>query len=120
MSRVPAVAIVDDDEAIREALEDLMVVEGFDCQAFDGAAAFLADYDRTHFDCLITDVRMPGMSGIELLEYLRSLGSRLPVIVLTSVIDEQSRARSLALGAKAWLTKPAAENVLLGELRRAI
>jgi FixJ family two-component response regulator len=114
------IAIVDDDEAIRDALSDLLLVEGFACNAFEGAAAFLAQYGRRSFDCLITDMRMPGMNGLELLEHLHGLGSTLPVIVLTSVIDEQSRGQSHALGARAWLTKPVADNVLLEELRRAL
>ena len=120
MSRIPLIAIVDDDEAIRDALSDLLMVEGFACNAFDGAAAFLAQYGALAFDCLITDMRMPGMSGLELLQHLHGLGSTLPVIVLTSVIDDQSRGQSHALGARAWLTKPVANNVLLNELKRAL
>lgn len=96
------------------------MVEGFACNAFDGAISFLAQYDRLPFDCLITDMRMPGMSGLELLEHLRRRGSALPAIVLTSVTDEQSREQSYALGAHAWLTKPVADNVLLSELKGAL
>lgn len=120
MLQISIVAIVDDDEAIRDALSDLLMVEGFACHAFDGGAAFLAEFGHQTFDCLITDVRMPGMTGLELLEHLQALDSSLPVIVLTSVADEQSRARALALGARAWLAKPVADNVLLNELNRAI
>ncbi|WP_380872075.1 response regulator [Sphingomonas sp. DBB INV C78] len=120
MSRIPTVAIVDDDEAIRDALSDLLMLEGFDCRSFEGASAFLAEIGRTPFDCLITDMRMPGMSGLELLEHLHDRGADLPAIVLTSVVDEHSRARSLALGARAWLGKPVADKVLLNELRLAI
>ena len=120
MSQISIVAIVDDDEAIRDALSDLLMVEGFACHAFDGPAAFLAEFGHQTFDCLITDMRMPGMTGLELLKHLQTLGSRLPVIVLTSVADEQSRARALALGAHAWLTKPVGDNALLDELNRAI
>lgn len=114
MSRIPAIAVVDDDEDVREALSELMMVEGFGCRVFDGAGSFLERFDHEPFDCLITDIRMPGMSGIDLLEHLRSLGSTLPVIILTSVLDSQCRGRSLALGARAWLTKPVADSVLLG------
>lgn len=120
MPQMPLVAIVDDDEAIRDALSELLMVEGFACHAFDGAAAFLAEFGHETFDCLVTDMRMPGMTGLELLEHLQARGSTLPAIVLTSVIDEQSRARALALGAGAWLTKPVVDNVLLNELNRAI
>lgn len=120
MSRIPIVAIVDDDEAIRDALSDLLMVEGYTCHPFERAAAFLAELGHASFDCLITDMRMPGMTGLELLERLHDLGSDLPAIVLTSVADEHSRARSLALGARAWLSKPVADKILLGELRMAM
>jgi CheY-like chemotaxis protein len=65
-------------------------------------------------------MRMPGMNGLELLQHLHRLGSTLPVIVLTSVIDDQSRRQSEALGARAWLTKPVVDNVLLDELKSAL
>jgi two-component system, LuxR family, response regulator FixJ len=120
LSRIPIVAIVDDDEAIREALSDLLMFEGFACRSFEQATAFLAEIGHAPFDCLITDMRMPGMSGLELLERLHDRGSDLPAIVVTSVVDEQSRARSLALGARAWLAKPVPDKVLLGELWLAI
>ena len=120
MSNLPLIAIVDDDEAIRDALSDLLLVEGFECQAFDGAARFLSRYDGSTFGCLITDMRMPGMSGLELLEHLHRRGSTLPVIVLTSVIDEQCRQQSLGLGARAWLFKPVADKVLLSALKDAL
>jgi FixJ family two-component response regulator len=110
---------VDDDEAIREALCDLLMVTGLECSTFDSAPAFL-DNVQNHFDCLITDVRMPGMSGIDLLERMRAGGSDLPVIVLTSVIDSSARARALDLGAQAWLTKPVADDALLDQLKAAI
>jgi FixJ family two-component response regulator len=114
------VAVVDDDEAIREALCDLMMVTGLDCSTFDSAPAFLNNDAPNDFDCLITDVRMPGMSGLDLLERMRAGGSELPVIVLTSVLDPSARARALELGAQAWLTKPVADDALLDQLKAAI
>lgn len=111
---------MDDDESIREALCDLLMVTGLACCTFDGAPAFLADQGAQGVDCLITDVRMPGMSGLDLLERVRAGGSNLPVIVLTSVLDQSARARALELGAQAWLTKPVADDVLLDQLKAAI
>ncbi|SEH10705.1 Response regulator receiver domain-containing protein [Sphingopyxis sp. YR583] len=119
MPKTPLVAVVDDDEAIREALCDLLMVTGLECSTFDSAPAFL-DKMQDRFDCLITDVRMPGMSGIDLLERVRAGGSDLPVIVLTSVLDLSARARALHLGAQAWLTKPVADDALLDQLKTAI
>lgn len=120
MSDIPVVAIVDDDEAIREALCDLLMVAGLSCQAFDGAAAFLDAHHPGAYDCLITDVRMPGMSGLDMLERLRASGSTIPAIVLTSVLDDSARALALTLGAQAWLTKPVADDELLDQLKSAI
>ena len=111
---------MDDDEAIREALCDLLMVTGLECSAFDSAQAFLNGNGPPAVDCLITDVRMPGMSGLDLLERMRAGGSRLPVIVLTSVLDPGARTRAFDLGAQAWLTKPVADEALLAELRSAI
>ena len=116
MPHVPTVAIVDDDEAVREALGDLLMVSGLACHTFEGAQAFLAEREIRHFDCLITDIRMPWMSGIELVERLHGENAKLPVIVLTSVLDEQMRAHALALGVRAWLTKPVTGEHLLAAL----
>ncbi|HEY0597983.1 MAG TPA: response regulator [Sphingopyxis sp.] len=120
MPRIPLVAIVDDDEAIREALCDLLMVTGLACRTFDGAPAFLADHAARGVDCLVTDIRMPGMTGLELLERVRAAGSDLPVIVLTSVLDPVARTKALQLGAQAWLTKPVADEALLDQLKSAI
>ena len=96
------------------------MVTGLACSTFDSAPAFLNGDTSNHVDCLITDVRMPGMSGLDMLERMRAGGSDLPVIVLTSVLDPGARARALDLGAQAWLTKPVADEALLDQLRSAI
>lgn len=119
MAKIPLVAVVDDDEAVREALCELLMVAGLDCTAFDGAPAFLAA-SAADFDGLITDIRMPGMTGIDLLDRLRRVAPELPAIVLTSVTDARDRRRALELGARAWLTKPVADDVLLGHLKAAL
>ena len=111
------IAIVDDDKAMREALFDLLQVEGFCGRMFHGAAAFLAEYAPDRFDCLITDVRMPGMDGLELLRKLRDLGSSIPVIVITSSTDQATHSRALQDGAVACFTKPVEDAVLLDQLR---
>lgn len=120
MSELPTVAIVDDDEAVREALADLLTVSGFTCYTFAGAASFLAALRTDRFDCLVTDIRMPEMNGIELIEHLRDDGARLPVIVLSSVLDQKTHARALSLGASAWFTKPVADERLLDAIAAAI
>ncbi|WP_372852960.1 response regulator transcription factor [Sphingomonas sp.] len=114
------IAIVDDDEAVREALFDLLQVEGLAACTFDGAAAFLAEARPGRFGCLVTDVRMPEIDGLELQRHLRARGSAMPVIFLTSSTDDATRARALRDGAAAWLTKPVADEALLGALLTAM
>jgi FixJ family two-component response regulator len=116
----PVVAVVDDDEDIRDALSDLLLVMGYSCQAFDRAETFLAAHAPDRFDCLITDIRMPGMSGLDLLQHLEAAGSTMPVIVVTSMTDPVTRSRALASGAHAYLTKPVTDDVLLQSLRSAM
>lgn len=118
--KTPIVAIVDDDEAVREALSDLLMVMDVACRTFDRAEAFMAEYVPSHFDCLITDVRMPGRSGLELQERLRELGSPMPVIIITADTNPATRARALRGGAHAYLTKPVNDEVLFHHLQSAL
>ena len=120
MFKPPVIAIVDDDEAVREALFDLLQVEGLSSCIFNSAEAFLADAAAGDFDCLITDVRMPDVDGLELQRRLRAGGSSMPVIFITSLTDEATRARALRDGATAWFTKPASDGALLGTLRATL
>ena len=115
-SKAPIIAVVDDDEAVREALSDLLQVLGLACRTFDRAEAFMAEYQPDRFDCLITDVSMPGRSGLELQERLRELGSSMAVIVITADTSPATRARALNGGALACLTKPVKDDVLLRHL----
>ncbi len=119
MSNPPVIAIVDDDEAVREALSDLLQVEGLTARTFPSGMAFLAD-TATHFDCVVTDVRMPGMDGLELQRRLRALGSAVPVIFITSSANEAAKAQALRDGAAAWFTKPVADEALLSMLQTVL
>jgi FixJ family two-component response regulator len=120
LSKAPIVAIVDDDEAVREALSDLLLVLDLSCRTFDRAEAFMAEFVPGKFDCLITDVSMPGRSGIELLQRLRSLGSSLPVIVITADTNPATRSRAMKSGAHAFLTKPVNSDTLFQHLQSAL
>jgi two-component system response regulator FixJ len=117
---MPIVAVVDDDEAVREALYDLLLVLGLACRTFDRAEAFMAEYVPHRFDCLITDVSMPGRSGLELQERLRELGSSMPVVIITADTSPATRARAMSGGALACLTKPIKDDVLLHHLQSAL
>jgi FixJ family two-component response regulator len=116
----PVIAIIDDDEAVREAFFDLLLVNGHACRTFDGAESFLACYGPGEFGCVITDMRMPGISGLELLEHIKAIDTSLPVIVVTSHGDPSVRLRALKCGAQAFLTKPVGQHALLGELKTAL
>lgn len=120
MPELPTIAIVDDDEAVREAVEELLMVSGLACHSFAGAASFLAARKSHRFDCLVTDIRMPGMTGTDLIEHLHDQGDGLPVIVLSSVLDQQVRAHALSLGVHSWFTKPVSDERLLGAIAAAI
>jgi len=118
--RAPLVAIVDDDEGMRDALSDLLLVVDLACRTFDRAEALLAEYEPGRFDCIITDVRMPGISGLDLLRRLRSFDAPTPVIVITSDTNPQACSQALEEGAHAFLTKPIEDHVLLGHLNSAL
>lgn len=115
-----AVAIIDDDAEVREALGELLDVTGFRAVTFASAAAFLARYRPGLFGCLITDIKMPGIDGLELQDRLNAMGSGLPVIILTSVADERVRSRAMQSGAHAFLQKPVAEQAMLASLTTAL
>ena len=117
MVKAPLVAIVDDDDDMRDALSDLLLVLGLSSRTFDRAEALLAEYQPGVFDCIITDLRMPGIGGLEL---LRRLQRSVPVIVTTSDTSPRTRSQALEDGAHAYLTKPVEDHVLLGHLRSAL
>ena len=114
------IAIVDDDDDVRQALSDLLLVLGLSSRTYDRPEALLAEYEPGAFACLITDVRMSGMSGFELLWHLRGLGDAIPVIVITSDASPNTRRQALESGAHAFMTKPVDDNVLLGHLQSAL
>ena len=120
MSEPPLIAIVDDDEEVCEALSDLLRVTGFACRCFTGAEAFLENGAAANYDCVVTDVRMPVIDGIELQRRLRAEGSRVPFIFITSHRDPVTRRRALDAGAHAYLSKPVSGKILLAHLRSAL
>ena len=113
MDRKSIVAIVDDDRSAREGIVDLVSAMGFEAQAFERAEDFLQSHRSGCADCLITDVRMPGMNGLELLDRLHASGKSIPAIVLTAFTQESDRVRALGAGAVCYLTKPFHENELM-------
>lgn len=122
-SQVPdvyTIAIVDDDEAIREALEGLVELCGYESKLYESAEKYLADPLRSSVDCLVLDVMMPGLSGLELQERLNREPGKPPIIFMTSYSDERTRMRAMAGGAVAFLTKPADVANLIHFIEKAV
>jgi two-component system response regulator FixJ len=117
---VPLFAIIDDDEALRQALAELLEVFGYTCLTFDGAESFLADHAPGRFAGVVTDLNLLGESGLQLQGRLRLIEPALPVIVISAQTDPATRARVLASGAVAYLTKPINDQVLLRHLVAAL
>ncbi|HKF60906.1 MAG TPA: response regulator [Dongiaceae bacterium] len=102
----PIISIVDDDDSIRVAAGDLVTSLGFVALTFASAEAFLQSGDATRTSCLITDIQLPGMSGLDLQDRLRAEGYRLPIIVITAFPEPKLKRRAEAAGAVAFLVKP--------------
>lgn len=114
------VAIVDDDESVRSALEGLMKESGFSALTFACAEEFLSSTGEQHTECLIADIRLPGMSGLELQSKLNENHQRIPILFITAHGDEKMRMKALRAGAVEFLTKPFDDEVLLDNLRAAL
>jgi FixJ family two-component response regulator len=113
------VSVVDDDESVRESLPDLLLEFGFAAQAFSSAEEFLASSSIDNTECLILDMAMPGMSGLELQHQLVLRGSDIPIVFITANTDETVRAIALDRGAIDYLFKPFSEVALLAALNAA-
>jgi FixJ family two-component response regulator len=120
LSKIPLVAIVDDDESFRRATTSLVRSLGYGVEPFDSAEAFLRSKHLDATDCLITDVQMPGMTGIELQSKLIAQGSKLPVIFVTAFPETEARGRALAAGAIGFLGKPFTDQKLIHCLTEAL
>jgi two-component system response regulator FixJ len=114
------VFVVDDDEAMRSSLEWLIESEGLPVETFDSAQAFLDAYYPGRAGCALLDVRMPGMSGLELQEHLRQQQIRIPVIIITGHGDVPMAVRAMKAGALDFIEKPFDDDTLLATIQRAI
>jgi len=114
------VAIVDDDDLMRSALRGLLKSAGMPAQEFSSAEEFLKSGAQNETACLIADIRMPGMSGLELQSELKKDHHRIPIIFITAQGDEKMRMQALRAGAVKFLTKPLDRGVLLDSVRTAL
>lgn len=116
----PLIAIIDDDKSIREAIGGLMRWLGLRVGSFSSAVEFLASSDLVDNSCIIADVHMPQMTGIELHTHLKSHGYGIPTILITAYPNDDARAGALADGVVCYLIKPFDNAALLGCVRTAL
>ena len=114
------IAVVDDDVLVCKALVGLLRARGFPARGFASGQEFLESWLTERPDCLVLDLQMPGMSGVEVLSALKSAGARLPSIVITAHDEPGSREQCLREGAVAYLLKPVDDQVLLEAITRAL
>jgi FixJ family two-component response regulator len=114
------IAIVDDDAAVRVALEGLLRSAGLSARAYDSAETFIESGQQSQAACLIADIRMPGMSGLELQAKLNAEHCRIPIIFITAHGDAQMRMQALRAGAVEFLAKPFNDETLLETVRAAL
>ena len=114
------VAIVDDDESVRSALQGLMKAVGLPARAFASAEEFLESGEQQETGCLIADIRMPGMSGLELQASLNADDCRIPIIFITAHGDEKMRMQALRAGAVEFVAKPFDDETLVVSVRAAL
>ena len=120
LPRAPLIAIVEDDAPFRDSMKRLMRALGYAVETFASAADFLASRRLGETACLISDVQMPGMTGVELYARLVEAGHKIPTILVTAYPDEVTRTRSLRDGVVCYLPKPFDANHLMECVRKTV
>jgi FixJ family two-component response regulator len=120
MANLPLISVVDDYDSIRESLQGLIRSVGFAVNVFASAEEFLNSDHVHNTDCLILDVRMPGMNGLDLQRQLAATQYQIPVVFITAHGDEEARQRALNGGAVDYLLKPFSEEALLNAIGAAL
>jgi FixJ family two-component response regulator len=116
----PLIAIVDDDQSIRDTTKDLLESAGFSAAVFAHAANLLKSRRLSQFSCLIADMRMPKITGLELHLHLIAANRAIPTILITAYPDERTQAQAMKANVVAYLIKPFAADELLACVRRAV
>lgn len=120
MSKQPLIAVIDDDDPFRAALVESLLSLGYDARGYACAGDFVTSDRHVACDCVITDIQMPGMSGLELKRLLTTVQCGVPVIMITARSDPDLEARAAAVGAVCLLRKPFATAALLNSLKLAL
>jgi FixJ family two-component response regulator len=118
--RLPVICVVDDDESLLRALRRLLRSSGFRVETFPSAEDFLGSERRADAACLVLDVHLEGLSGLDLQERLVAAGARIPVVVISAHDDDPTRERARRAGAVDYLRKPFDGELLIGAINRAI
>src|SRR5256712_6738002 len=114
------ISVVDDDESLRRSLRNFLRSVGFRVEAFASAEEFLTSAQRETTGCLVLDLRMTGMTGLDLLRHLAAANVRVPAVVLTAHGDDENRQRCLEAGAVAFIAKPFRGDALLDAVQTAL
>jgi FixJ family two-component response regulator len=114
------IAVVDDDSSIRHAMQDLLSAEGYSTSTFENAQSFLSSPARANVACLITDMRMPGMSGLELHEKIAASGQKIPTVIITAHFAGLTADVARKAGIASFLIKPFTPDELLECVRKAL
>jgi len=114
------IAVIDDDESVRKALQRLLRAEQMDARTFASGQEFLCSLGSVWPDCVILDVHMPGINGLDVQRRLAEDGLRLPVVIITGYDEPQTRARCMSTGAAAYLRKPLEAKGLLSAIDQAV
>jgi FixJ family two-component response regulator len=117
---VPYIAIVDDEEPVRKALKRLLRASGLEAESYASGKDFLDANAQRRPDCVVLDLHMPGMSGLEVLRELRAQHSALPAVMITAYDEPATREQCLAAGAAAYLRKPLDERLLLNAISATV
>ena len=120
MAKQSVISIVDDDQPFRDSMRRLLKSLGYTVATFPSAAEFLASPRLTATDCLVADVHMPAMTGVELFRHLIDTGQTIPTILVTAYPDERVQERMLSQGVECYLPKPLVEAVLIDCIRAAV
>src|SRR5215469_1710340 len=116
----PIISIIDDDESMRCAVKSLVTSLGFGAYTFASAQKFLQSTHLDHTSCVITDLQMPGLNGVELQKSLLAQGRHIPIIFVTAFPEERLRARVMEAGALGFLSKPFESETLIKLIDKAI
>jgi two-component system response regulator FixJ len=114
------VHLIDDDEHVRRALTFLLGTAGFAVRVYESASAFLEKYEQGPIDCVVSDVRMPGIDGLQLLKRLKEMGARTPVIVMTGHADVALAVAAMKAGAVDFIEKPFPDDTLINAVKSAL